>query len=53
MTSFEVEVQLTLIENKWESNEQASLNEMPEKNMAKKAKSQTLSIASWVDAEKG
>jgi hypothetical protein len=37
VTSFEVEVQLTFIENKWASNEQPSLNEMPEKNIPKKA----------------
>jgi hypothetical protein len=37
VTSFEVEVQLTLTENKWASNEHPSLNEIPEKKTAKKA----------------
>ena len=37
LTSFEVDVQLTFTENKWARSEQPSLNERPEKKIAKKA----------------
>jgi len=37
LTSFEVDVQLTFTENKWARSEQPSLNDRPEKKIAKKA----------------
>ena len=37
MTSFDVEVQLTLIENRWASKEHAILKDKPEKKTVKKA----------------
>jgi len=37
LTSLEVDVQLTFTENKWARSEQPSLNDRPEKKIAKKA----------------